>query len=378
MSGRLAVSALALADSLGGALGGRGARLPWRAVRSLSTKIDPSMLGWNITDPVVRFRIHGTERSFDLAASERWLLGSAPDCSLHLDDPSGCVSRRHAIVAREDETWTIHDLGSRNGLRVNRELRRTFQLAPCDEIDLGGITLVAESRHSIALSELLQRWLGWAEERRAEVDRALRGVREMAHLRAMLVLRGMRALAGVARHLHRATLGARPFVTLGREDSSVTELKRAINGTLCMDVRGLPRDARQALSNLRTSNTPTRVVMCAASDQLATEAASLVSNIESIVTIAIPPLTQRADEFERLLEAYATEAADKLGAGAPSFRPRDAELVYLSGVASLDEVEHVARRLVALRNWGVAGGAKRLGITHAALSRWARRRRLPT
>jgi hypothetical protein len=48
-----------------------------------------------------------------------------------------------------------------------------------------------------------------------------------------------------------------------------------------------------------------------------------------------------------------------------------------SGITTLDEIEEVARRLVALRNWGVTDGAKRLGITHVALSRWARRWHIP-
>lgn len=49
----------------------------------------------------------------------------------------------------------------------------------------------------------------------------------------------------------------------------------------------------------------------------------------------------------------------------------DSEWGPASEVATL--AEEVARRLVALRNW-----AKRLGISHGALSRWARRRTIPT
>lgn len=47
--------------------------------------------GWAIDDPVLRFRVLGSERGFDLAASDRWVLVSSPDCSLHLDDPSDQV-----------------------------------------------------------------------------------------------------------------------------------------------------------------------------------------------------------------------------------------------------------------------------------------------
>jgi len=54
------------------------------------------------------------------------------------------------------------------------------------------------------------------------------------------------------------------------------------------------------------------------------------------------------------------------------------ELLSGLGYIHEDEVEDAARRLVALRNWGVSEGAKRLKITHGALSRWTRRRKIPT
>src|SRR5689334_8553262 len=114
------------------------------------TNADPTATGWAINDPVIRLRPFGSvEVLVDLESSERWILGASPECSLRLDDPSGRVSRRHAVVMREGEIWTMLDLGSTNGIRVNREDRRTFQLAPGDEIELGGITLIAESSRSM-------------------------------------------------------------------------------------------------------------------------------------------------------------------------------------------------------------------------------------
>jgi hypothetical protein len=47
-------------------------------------------------------------------------------------------------------------------------------------------------------------------------------------------------------------------------------------------------------------------------------------------------------------------------------------------MSTLEKIEETARRLVALRNWGVTGGAKRLKLNHGALSRWARDFNLPT
>jgi Inner membrane component of T3SS, cytoplasmic domain len=339
-----------------------------------TTKVDPGAIGWAINDPVIRFRVVGSERVFDLTTADRWVLGSSPECSLHLDDPSGRVSRQHAAAVREGERWMLQDLDSTNGIRVNGEGRLSFQLVPGDEIAVGGITLLAESHRSIELHALLQRWLGWSMCCLGNVDRALCAVREMANLRAALFLNGAGPLVGVARRLHRVTLGDRPFVSLGWSECGEQELDRARNGTLCLDARELPRDMHAVLANLGAPDLRVRLVACADSAEPVVELAV----ISRIATISIPPLTERADELERLLEAYGWDAVEELGATCPGFQPGDLEWLRDSEIMTLDEIEDAARRLVALRNCGVTKGAKRLGITHGALSRWAHRRKIST
>jgi hypothetical protein len=345
------------------------------AVTIPGTNADPAASSWTINDPVIHLRVLGSERVFDLAGANRWVLGASPECSLHLDDPSGRVSRQHAVLARDGELWTMHDLGSTNGIRQNREQRQSFQLAPGDEIDLGGITLLAESRRSTELHDLLRRWLGWSTVRLGEVDRALREVREMAHLRAVLILRGDGSLTGVARRLHQATLGERPFVALGPRERGLEGLDRAIYGTLCINATKLPPDFPLVLSHLRTPDTCVRLVACADSPKSVAELATMISRIS---TIWLPPIATRGAELDRLLESYGFDAVEEFGAAHLGFRPRDLERIRASGISTLEEIEEVTRRLVALRNWGVSGGAKRLGLTHGALSRWARNRKLPT
>lgn len=53
------------------------------------------------------------------------------------------VSRMHARLQREGDVVTIHDLGSRNGVRVNGErLTAPTALVPGDEVTLGPLTMV--------------------------------------------------------------------------------------------------------------------------------------------------------------------------------------------------------------------------------------------
>jgi hypothetical protein len=65
-----------------------------------------------------------------------------------------------------------------------------------------------------------------------------------------------------------------------------------------------------------------------------------------------------------------------LGAPNIGLRPHDLKWIRTHGSRTLAEIEEVTHRLVALRAWGVTQGAALLGVSHGALSRWARRRRI--
>jgi pSer/pThr/pTyr-binding forkhead associated (FHA) protein len=63
-------------------------------------------------------------------------LGRSRDCDCVLAEPS--VSRRHAELRRDGESWLLRDLGSRNGTRVNgvRLLGET-EVCPGDRVSFG-------------------------------------------------------------------------------------------------------------------------------------------------------------------------------------------------------------------------------------------------
>jgi pSer/pThr/pTyr-binding forkhead associated (FHA) protein len=68
-------------------------------------------------------------------SDERTLIGRSPECDIFLDDVT--VSRRHAELVRDGETFTITDLGSLNGTFVNRKRIETAQLEDDDEVQIG-------------------------------------------------------------------------------------------------------------------------------------------------------------------------------------------------------------------------------------------------
>src|SRR5919198_1449204 len=65
----------------------------------------------------------------------RVVVGRSRDCDVVLDDPN--VSRRHAELRRQGDTWMVADLGSTNGVKVNGRRVEHAVLKAGDEITLG-------------------------------------------------------------------------------------------------------------------------------------------------------------------------------------------------------------------------------------------------
>jgi FHA domain/Domain of unknown function (DUF1707) len=70
------------------------------------------------------------------ASGGRMLLGRAPGCQLVFADDT--VSRRHAELRMVDGRWILRDLGSSNGTWVNGRRVMEAEVAPGDEVQLGG------------------------------------------------------------------------------------------------------------------------------------------------------------------------------------------------------------------------------------------------
>lgn len=66
---------------------------------------------------------------------EPFTIGRSRDCDLVIDDPN--ISRRHAELRSDGESWQIADLGSTNGVKVNRRRVDQAVLRSGDRITLG-------------------------------------------------------------------------------------------------------------------------------------------------------------------------------------------------------------------------------------------------
>jgi hypothetical protein len=337
------------------------------------TDTDPED-GWRIDDEVIRLRPLDGSASFELPGDGELVLGADASCELQLVDPTRRVSRRHARLFRDRGAWWVADLESRNGVRQDGEPRLLFQLVPGTEVTLGGVTLVAESARLVALRAVVARFIGWDDARAGDVDRALRGVREMALRRCALVLRGPGELGAVARRIHAEALGVdRPFEIA--DAPLISAFERAGTGTLCLRGRASAEELAALRRAFESPQAHARIIACASSSKAASEIASLLGRS---VVVDLPPLATRRDELARVLEAFAEDAARELTAPRTGLLGHEMNWLGRIEFDDFEDVEGVIRRVVAIRNWGVTEAARRLGITHSALSQWAQRLGIPT
>ena len=76
--------------------------------------------------------------------NEQITVGRSPDCEIFLDDVT--VSRKHALLVRSGERFTIEDAGSLNGTFVNRRRVERHELDNGDELQIGKYRLTYLSR----------------------------------------------------------------------------------------------------------------------------------------------------------------------------------------------------------------------------------------
>jgi DNA-binding NtrC family response regulator len=151
--------------------------------------------------------------------------------------------------------------------------------------------------------------------------------------------------------------------------SGVAAVRDAGGGTLCIDLRRPPADFDAAAVELRA--TDVQLVLCANASQ------TMHPFLIRPVPIRVPPLTARAHELPRIVDAYARDAIEALGADDDAgFTAADRTWVIDHGARTLPEIETATLRRVALRQAGsIVGAAKRLGMSHVALLQWLDRRR---
>lgn len=79
----------------------------------------------------------GTKITID---REEVVIGRAPENLVHLDDPS--VSSRHCVIRRDGRRFTLTDLKSTNGTRLNNVGIDSYRLSAKDIISAGSVDML--------------------------------------------------------------------------------------------------------------------------------------------------------------------------------------------------------------------------------------------
>lgn len=347
----------------------------------MSTDItDMSVRSNTISRGVFQLREWGTERRHALPSHAlRCRLGSGDGCAVHLDDPH--VLPLHAQLTRERQRWLIRALGDDAALWRDGGRSSAFSLEPGAEIGVGKTTLIAEDARWTALRAFCARLLGWDRQRRVVVDRALRSIRMSLTQRAPLVLRGDVDMVPIAHALHHRALGPdRPFVVCDprRHDQAATvrsprscgtvaaAVKAAAGGSVCVRLKRLPRGFPALLARVSEPGAGVQLILCE----------GRVSTTFLFSTpIHVPPLATRTQDLPRIIDEYALDALDALGAPAASFQREDHRWILEHASTSLFDIEKATLRRVALRSSAnMTRAAARLGMAPVSLFRWLGRR----
>ena len=70
---------------------------------------------------------------------DRFVIGRGSDAVLAVAEPT--ISRLHAALERDGDAFTLEDLGSTNGTRVNGRREERARVRDGDEIELGRLQL---------------------------------------------------------------------------------------------------------------------------------------------------------------------------------------------------------------------------------------------
>ncbi|HET7014269.1 MAG TPA: DUF1707 and FHA domain-containing protein [Streptosporangiaceae bacterium] len=109
--------------------------------------LPPAPSGWQAVVPVASTAASAEPKPLCLPRHEdrRFTIGRAPSCDFTVADLS--VSRWHARLHKEEDSWLLSDLGSTNGTRLNGwRVTQSVQVQAGDEISFGTVTFVVTDR----------------------------------------------------------------------------------------------------------------------------------------------------------------------------------------------------------------------------------------
>lgn len=307
---------------------------------------------------VVRLREWGTDQATSLESQTRFSL-----------------SGNEAVEWDGERWWT-------QGVTSTGACRRTVLTSGSELLLASGKLLIAESRRCVALRDVCRRLLGWRADRQHAVDRALRSIRCAIMSSGAIVILGPGELSSIARALHRVLRGpSAPFVSCspsckdlrasaivpGNLRNTREACEAATGGSLVVRTTDMPRDFFRIADAAGLPFRQLLIFVCA------TEKSSF--RYDGFAHVDMRDFDGRKDEIPRLVEEYAREAGELLGAPPGCFRDQDRQWVTTYAASSVVDIERGTLYQTALRMTRTPREAARLlGVTEGTLGMYLSRR----
>lgn len=186
-------------------------------------------------------------------------IGRDPSCQVRFDETQRTVSRRHAAIVRENNTWVIRNLSDKNPTLINgRPVNKQWFLNPGDQIQLSmegpKMGFIVPANPSVASIPLTRRLNLFRQQALLPYKRALIGLSivfalTVAGLSYWLFFLNKQNIE-MGKSLASAIANAKEIQ--GNVDSLRTTQKLTVqeNNRLRQNVRGMKNDLAQAKSNM--------------------------------------------------------------------------------------------------------------------------------
>jgi two-component system response regulator FlrC len=311
-------------------------------------------------------------------------IGRDSACDTQLDGNE--TSRKHAELRIEGPLFTIHDLGSRNGVFVNGAKVQRLALKQGDVVRLGewlGVVVLFDSEGDFSFKDIGTHWYG-----SRKLVLAVEPARRVAHTDLPIVIEGETGTGkeGLARAVHEWSGRKGPFVGVncatiqpelaeaalfGHTKGAFTGADRRANGffraahggTLLLDeVTELPLQVQAKLLRVLEQHEvvpvgetePIKVdvrILAAMQGTLQSAVhekrfrADLMARLDGL-TVTLPPLRERREDIVPLLMALLREQSDTKP---PTADHRMLEhLMLYDWPLNVRELAHLTRRFVAM------------------------------
>jgi FHA domain/Domain of unknown function (DUF1707) len=124
---------------------------PVPPVPPVQMPVGPAPSGWQAVVPVASIAAAPRPLCLPRHEDRRFTIGRAPSCDFTVADLS--VSRWHARLHQEQDSWLLSDLGSTNGTRLNGwRVTQAVRVQAGDEVSFGTVTFVITDRPALKVA----------------------------------------------------------------------------------------------------------------------------------------------------------------------------------------------------------------------------------